>query len=116
MQLNLIIFIQILRGDSFIISLVELSEDALQEMKANSKARSTVSKVVHVYHKDRTILLKTFPTVNSFINLSKQSGFLLNYFVIQIKLWLDEYFLSYELIPGADNSLNKIMLVLLILN
>jgi group I intron endonuclease len=52
------------KGDSFIISLVELSEDALQEMKANSKARSTVSKVVHVYNKDRTILLKTFPTVN----------------------------------------------------
>ena len=52
------------KGDSLIISLVELSKDALQQIKANSKPRSTVSKVIHVYNKDRTILLKTFPTVN----------------------------------------------------
>lgn len=97
-----------INGDSFIISLVELSEDALQEIKANSKARSTVSKVVHVYNKDRTILLKTFPTVNEFIKLSKQNGSSVKLLCESDKLWLDEYFLSYELIPGADNSLSNV--------
>jgi hypothetical protein len=40
--------------------------------------------------------------------LSKQSGSSVKLLCESDKLWLDEYFLSYELIPGADNSLNNV--------
>lgn len=95
-------------GDNFIISLVELTKDSLQEIKVSNKARTTVAKAVHVYDKDRTVLLKSFSTVNSFINLSKQSGSAVKLFCESNKLWLDMYFLTYDLIPGADNSLNNV--------
>lgn len=95
------------KGDHLIISLVELTAEDLQNIKVNNKPRNTIARAVHVYNKDKTILLKTFPTVNSFIHLSKQSGYFVKLLCESDKLWLDEYFLSYDFIPTADNSLNN---------
>lgn len=96
------------KGESFIISLVELTEQELKNIKINNKPKSTIAKAVHVYNKDKTILLKTFNTVSSFITLSKQSGSSVKLLCESDALWLGEYFLSYELLPSADNSLNSV--------
>jgi hypothetical protein len=44
-------------------------------IKNNVKPKSTAIKVVHVYNKDKSVLLKTFPSVNAFMSFSKQSGY-----------------------------------------
>lgn len=96
------------KGDNLIISLVELTDEDLITIKANDKPRSTVVKSVHVYNKDKTVLLKTFPTVNSFMTFSSKNGSSVKLLCESDKLWLDEYFLSYDLNPSADNSLNNV--------
>lgn len=42
------------------------------------------------------------------MTLSKQNGSSVKLFCESDKFWLDEYFLSYDLIPDADNSLNTV--------
>lgn len=74
-------------------------------IKNNVKPRSTVVKVVNVYNKDKSVLLKTFPSVNAFMSFSKQSGYNVKLLCTTGTLWLGEYFLSYDLIASADNSL-----------
>lgn len=92
-------------ADKYIISLSELDLEKLVSIKNNVKSKSTSIKVVHVYNKDKTVLLKTFPSVNAFMKLSKQSGFSIKNLCTTDTLWLDKYFLSYDLISDADNSL-----------
>jgi len=74
-------------------------------IKNNVKPKSTAIKVVHVYNKDKSVLLKTFPSVNAFMSFSKQSGYNTKLLCTTDILWLGEYFLSYDLIASADNSL-----------
>lgn len=92
-------------ADKYIISLSELDKEKLESIKNNVKSKSTNIKVVHVYNEDKTVLLKTFPSVNAFMKLSKQSGFSIKNLCTTDTLWLDKYFLSYDLISDADNSL-----------
>jgi hypothetical protein len=70
--------------------------------------KNTTARAVHVYDKEKTKLLKTFPTVVSFMQFSKQSGSDIKLLCSSNRLWLNEYFLSYELIPGADNGLAEV--------
>jgi len=72
------------------------------------KPKSTRVRSVHVYNKEKTILLKTFSTVNSFIRFSNQNGSSVKLLCKSDKLWLEEYFITYDLIPGADNYLTKV--------
>ena len=92
-------------ADKYIISLSELDKEKMESIKNNTKSNSTVVKVVHVYNKDKTVLLKTFSSVNAFIKFSKQSGYNIKLLCTTDTLWLGEYFLSYGLIDGADNRL-----------
>lgn len=104
------------KGDNLIISLVELTDEDLKTIKVNDKPRRTVARSVHVYNKNRTVLLKSFPTVNSFMNFSNQNGSSVKFLCESDKLWLDEYFLSacrrsrrrIDLKPSADNSLSNV--------
>lgn len=96
------------KGDNLIISLVELTDEDLKSIKAKDKPKSTVARSVHVYNKDRTVLLKSFPTVNSFMNFSNLNGSSVKLLCESDKLWLDDYFLSYDLKASADNSLSNV--------
>ena len=87
-----------------------------------NKGKSTLRRVIYVYNKDKSIFLKTFPSVNIFLNFSKLNGSSLgpNGHRSQgpgmVKLlcksdtlfWLDEYFISYNLLLNADNSLTNV--------
>lgn len=98
-------------ADKYIISLVELTKEKLEASvkDANVKSKSTAIRVVHVYNKDMSVLLKTFPSVNTFMKFSKQSGYNIKLLCLSdTLLWLNEYFLSYDLIPSADNSLANV--------
>jgi hypothetical protein len=96
-------------AEKYIISLEELTREKLEAIKANVKRKSTVKRVVHVYNKDKSVLLKTFPSVNEFMKFSKQSGSVVKLLCeSDTLLWLDEYLISYNLIPGADNSLTNV--------
>jgi len=61
-------------ADKYIISLSELDKEKIESVKNNVKPKSTIIKLVHVYNKDKSVLLKTFPSVNAFMLFSKQSG------------------------------------------
>jgi len=96
-------------ADKFIISLVELTKEDLETIKGNVKRKTTIKREIHVYNKDKSLLLKTFTSVNAFMNLSKQSGSVIKLLCESDNLlWLDEYFISYNLIPNADNSLTNL--------
>lgn len=82
-----------------------VDKENIETIKNNVKPRSTVVKVVNVYNKDKSVLLKTFPSVNAFMSFSKQSGYNVKLLCTTGTLWLGEYFLSYDLIASADNSL-----------
>jgi group I intron endonuclease len=92
-------------ANKYILSLSELDKENIETIKNNVKPRSTVVKVVNVYNKDKSVLLKTFPSVNAFMSFSKQSGYNVKLLCTTGSLWLGEYFLSYDLIASADNSL-----------
>jgi hypothetical protein len=62
-------------ADKYILSLSELDQEKLKAIKNSVKPKSTAIKVVHVYNKDKSVLLKTFPSVNAFMSFSKQSGY-----------------------------------------
>jgi hypothetical protein len=55
--------------------LSELDKENIETINNNVKPKSTAVKVVHVYNKDKSVLLKTFPSVNAFMSFSKQSGY-----------------------------------------
>lgn len=90
----------------FIVSLVELSKEQLKTFKAEVLTREI--KAVHVYNRDKSVLLKTFPSVNSFTIFSKQNGSAVKQLCSSDTLWLVEYFLSYYIIDSADNTLNNL--------
>lgn len=92
-------------ADKYILSLSELDQEKLKAIKNSVKPKSTAIKVVHVYNKEKSVLLKTFPSVNAFMSFSKQSGYSTKLLCTTDILWLGEYFLSYDLIASADNSL-----------
>lgn len=92
-------------ANKYILSLSELNKENLETIKKNVKPKSTAIKVVHVYNKDKSVLLKTFPSVNAFMLFSKQSGSNTKLLCTTDILWLGEYFLSYDLITSTDNSL-----------
>jgi group I intron endonuclease len=92
-------------ANKYIISLSELAKENLEIIKSSVKPKSTAIKVVHVYNKDKSVLLKTFPSVNAFMSFSKQSGSNVKLLCTTGVLWLGNYFLSYDLIASADNSL-----------
>lgn len=95
--------------EKYILSLVELTKEKLVAIKANVKRKTTVKREVHVYDKDKSVLLKTFASVNTFIKFTKQSGSVVKLLCESDSLlWLDEYFISYDLIPSADNSLTNV--------
>lgn len=95
--------------EKYIISLVELTKEKLVAIKANVKRKTTAKREVHVYNEDKSVLLKTFASVNTFIKFSKQSGSVVKLLCESDSLlWLDEYFISYDLIPSADNSLTNV--------
>lgn len=62
-------------SNKYILSLSELDKEKIKAIKNNVKPKSTTIKVVHVYNKDKSVLLKTFPSVNAFMLFSKQSGY-----------------------------------------
>lgn len=92
-------------ADKYIISLSELDKERMVNIKKNVKSKSTKVKTVHVYNKNKTVLLKTFPSVNAFMKFSKQSGYNIKLLCTTDPFWLGEYFLSYDLIDSADNTL-----------
>lgn len=92
-------------ANKYIISLSELDKEKLESFKNKVKPKSTIIKLVHVYNKDKSVLLKTFPSVNAFMLFSKQSGSNTKLLCTTDTLWLGEYFLSYDLIDSANNSL-----------
>jgi len=93
----------------YVISLNELTKQKLEAIKTNIKGKSTVRRVIYVYNKDKSILLKTFPSVNIFIKISKLNGSMVKLLCESDTLfWLDEYFISYNLIFNADNSLTNV--------
>lgn len=92
-------------ANKYILSLSELGKENLETIKNNVKPKSTAVKVVHVYNKDKSVLIKTFPSVNAFMSFSKQSGYNVKLLCTTGTLWLGEYFLSYDLIASAENSL-----------
>ena len=95
-------------ADKFILTLENVSRERLEAIKANVKRKSTAKRVVHVYNKQKSVLLKTFSSVNEFMKFSKLSGSVTKQLCESENLWLDEYFISYDLIPGADNSLASV--------
>lgn len=94
--------------DKFILTLENVSRERLEAIKANVKRKSTAKRVVHVYNKQKSVLLKTFSSVNEFMKFSKLSGSVTKQLCESENLWLDEYFISYDLIPGANNSLASV--------
>lgn len=93
----------------YIISLNELTKQKLEAIKTNIKGKSTVRRVIYVYNKDKSVLLKTFPSVNIFIKFSKLNVSMVKLLCESDTLfWLDEYFISYNLILNADNSLTNV--------
>ncbi len=96
-------------ADKFIISLVELTKEKLLAIKANVKRKTTAKREVHVYNKDKSVLIKTYASVNTFVKFTKQSGSVVKLLCESDSLlWLDEYFISYDLIPSSDNSLTNV--------
>jgi len=95
-------------ANKYIISLTDLDKVKLQTIKVKVKSNSTKIKVVHVYDNNKRVLLKTFSSVNAFMRFSKQSGFNVRLFCTTDQLWLGEYYLSYDLILGADNTLTSV--------
>ena len=96
-------------ANKYIISLNELTKEELETIKANTKPKNTSIKVIHVYNKDKTKLLKIFPSVNTFMKFSKQNGSTIKFLCLsENQFWLNEYFLSYDLLPNADNTLINI--------
>jgi group I intron endonuclease len=62
-------------SNKYILSLSELDKEKINKaIKDNAKPKSTAIKAVHVYNKNKSVLLKTFPSVNAFMSFSKQSG------------------------------------------
>ena len=97
-------------ADKYILSLSELDQEKLKAIKNSVKPKSTAIKVVHVYNKEKSVLLKTFPSVNAFMSFSKQSGYNTKLLCTTDILCWGEYFLSYDLIASADNSLANLAL------
>ena len=96
-------------AEKYRISLSQLTREELDTIKAKVDRKSTVKRMVHVYNKDKLVLLKTFSSVNEFMKFSKQSGAVVKQLCLSdVLLWLDEYFISYHLISSADNSLVNI--------
>lgn len=95
-------------AEKYILTLENVSRERLEAIKANAKRKSTAKRVVHVYNKQKSVLLKTFSSVNEFMKFSKLSGSVTKQLCESESLWLDEYFISYDLIPGADNSLASV--------
>jgi len=88
----------------YVISLNELTKQKLEAIKTNIKGKSTVRRVIYVYNKDKSILLKSLPSVNIFLKFSKLNGSMVKLLCESDTLfWLDEYFISYNLIFNADN-------------
>jgi hypothetical protein len=92
----------------YILTLENVSRERLEALKANVKHKSTAKRIVYVYDKQKSVLLKTFSSVNEFIQFSKLSGSVTKQLCESESLWLNEYFISYDLIPGADNSLASV--------
>jgi len=97
-------------ANKYILSLSMLDLENLQRIKEKIIIKSTKIRVVYIYNSDKTVLLKTFPSVNAFIKYSKLSGSNVKLLCNTNILWLNEYFLSYDLITNADNTLNSIHL------
>jgi len=96
-------------AEKYIVSLSQLTREELETIKAKVNRKSTVKRMIHVYNQDKSVLLKTFSSVNEFMNFSKQSGSVIKQLCLSdTLLWLDEYFISYHLIPSADNSLANV--------
>lgn len=57
-------------ADKFFISLVELTKEDLVTIKGNVKRKTTIKREIHVYNKDKSVLLQTFASVNAFMNFS----------------------------------------------
>lgn len=92
----------------YILSLSELNNETLLTIKESIKPKSIAIKKIFIYNKDKSILLKTYQSVNAFMKIYKVNGSDVKILCTTDKLWLDEYYLSYELIDDADNTLTTI--------
>jgi group I intron endonuclease len=88
----------------YILLLSELNNENILTIKESIKPKNTAIKKVYVYNKDYSILLKTYSSLNAFMKISKLIGSDVKILCTTDKLWLDEYYLSYELIDDADNT------------
>jgi hypothetical protein len=93
-------------AEKYILSLKELSRIELEEIKTKVITKSTIVRKILCIIQKKTVLLKEFPSVNNFMNFSGLSGSAIKDLCeSETKLWLAEFFISYDLIPEADNTI-----------
>jgi hypothetical protein len=97
-------------NDKFIVSLEEVKEDTLKEIiSKSSQLKTTKVRAIYVYDADLTTLLHVYKIVNAFMKASCLNGSDVKTFSSsENRLWLNTYFITYELISEADNYFTNV--------
>lgn len=63
-------------GKSFVLSLIVLTKEQVMAIiqSLGQKTKSTAVRAIHIYDTNRTVLLRTFKSVNAFMAYSGRSG------------------------------------------
>jgi len=76
----------------------------------NYQFQTTKKKSVYVYNEDKTTLLHVYSSVNAFIKVSGMNGSDVKSLCLSNnRLWLNSYFITYNLLSEADNSLINVV-------
>lgn len=100
---------QVYKG--YIISTAMLTVPEVQPLVISTQAviNRRITKIVYVYSADKTVLLQTYNSVNAFMKVSGLGGSgVASLAASSSALWREMYFISYDLIPTADNTLSTV--------
>lgn len=99
---------QVYKG--FVISTTMLTPEAVQAIVQGFSAEPNrrVVKPVYIYNATQTVLLHVYSSVNAFMEASGLNGSSVRQLATTTALWRDTYFVSYDLIPVADNTMSTV--------
>jgi hypothetical protein len=97
--------------NGYVISTAMLSVPEVQAiiLSAQSAVNRRIAKPVYVYNSDQTLLLHCYASVTAFMTASGLGGSGIAQLAASTSnLWRGTYFISYNLIPTADNTLSTV--------
>nr|CCO62231.1 GIY-YIG endonuclease [Rhodotorula taiwanensis RS1] len=99
---------QVYKG--FVISTSILTPEAVQAIVQGFSVEPNrrIVKPVYIYNAAQTVLLHVYSSVTAFMVASGLNGSSVRQLATTTALWRDTYFVSHELIPGADNTMSTV--------